>query len=161
MKGGYNKLEQIFSLFNFTSFDSGVATEFNKMLLILGTIIACIAVILGVLYIFKYIVFKIYCRCSNKTVQDAVTSIIYQLDELADNMSKKDKRKEAISAVKDLFIWRNIPIPNCIIGIIIDLEVRAIRKLQASIENEKDPYLHDDNEDEESDNTEEIDNCKK
>ena len=93
-------MEHVFSLFNLTTFDSGVANEFNKMLLIVVTIIACISVILAVLFVFKYIVFKIYCKCSNETVQKAVADIIYELDELADNMSNKQKRKEAICAVK-------------------------------------------------------------
>lgn len=153
-------MEHVFSLFNLTTFDSGVANEFNKMLLIVATIIACISVILAVLFIFKYIVFKIYCKCSNETVQKAVADIIYELDELADNMSNKQKRKEAICAVKDLFIWRNIPIPNCIIGIIIDLEVKAIRKLQASVASEKNPYLHED-EDVNTDDTKEELEVKK
>ena len=61
-------------------------------------------------------------------------------------MSNKEKRKEAINNVKDLFVWRAIPIPSFIIGIIIDLEVAEIRKLQKKAENVKDPYLHPDEE---------------
>ena len=62
-------------------------------------------------------------------------------------MSNKEKRKEAINNVKDLFIWRAIPIPSFIVGIIIDLEVASIRKLQKDVEKYKDPYLHQDDAD--------------
>jgi len=124
--------------------DIKVVSDFGKALLTIGTVVLLIAILMLLSYLCKQLIFKLYLRNSNETIQNAVTSIIYKLDEFADEMSNKDKRKEAINNVKDLFVWRAIPIPSFIIGIIIDLEVAEIRKLQKKAETVKDPYLHPD-----------------
>ena len=131
--------------------DITVASEFGKAFSTIMTIVLIIAVFMLFVNLFQKIVFKIYVSNSSENVQKAVTSIIFQLDHFADHMSNKDKRKEAINNVKDLFIWRAIPIPSFIIGIIIDLEVASIRKLQKGVEKYKDPYLHPDEECEDAD----------
>ena len=128
----------------YPNFDTVVLSDFDKALMLILTVVACVLSILGLAYIVKYIIFQVYLKCSNAKVQEAVRGIIYELDKVADEMSNKEKRKEAIRSVHDLFIWRTIPIPTFVIGIIIDLEVAAIRSLQKQIENEKDPYLHED-----------------
>ena len=133
----------------YPNFDTVVLSDFDKALMVILTVIACVLSILGLAYIVKYIIFQVYLKCSNAKVQEAVRGIIYELDKVADEMSNKEKRKEAIRSVHDLFIWRTIPIPAFVIGIIIDLEVAAIRSLQKQIENEKDPYLHEDESEEE------------
>ena len=133
----------------YPNFDTVVLSDFDKALMVILTAAACVLSILGLAYIIKYIIFQVYLKCSNAKVQEAVRGIIYELDKVADEMSNKEKRKEAIRSVHDLFIWRTIPIPAFIIGIIIDLEVAAIRSLQKQIENEKNPYLHEDENDEE------------
>ena len=127
-------------------FDMGVVSDFGKVFNMIFTIVLIVAAVLAWLYLFKWVVFKIYIKTTNETIQSAVTDIIYQLDSLADSMTNKEKRKAAINGVRDLFIWRAIPIPSMIIGIIIDLEVAAIRKLQKQMASEKDPYLHPDEE---------------
>jgi len=124
--------------------DIKVVSDFGKGLLTIATIILLICMLMLVSYAVKWLIFKLYRDCSNETVQKAVTDIIYYLDHFADNLSNKEKRKEAINNVKDLFIWRAIPIPSFVIGIIIDLEVAEIRKLQKKTELYKDPYLHPD-----------------
>ena len=126
--------------------DITVATEFGKAFATIITIVLIIALLMLVVNLFQKLVFKIYVSECSEKVQRAVTDIIYQLDHFADNMSNKEKRKEAINNVKDLFIWRAIPIPSFIIGIIIDLEVASIRELQKGVEKYKDPYLHPDEE---------------
>lgn len=133
----------------YPNFDTVVLSDFDKALMLVLTVVACVLSILGLAYIVKYIIFQVYLKCSKAKVQEAVRGIIYELDKVADEMSNKEKRKEAIRSVHDLFIWRTIPIPAFVIGIIIDLEVAAIRSLQKQIENEKDPYLHEDANDEE------------
>lgn len=135
--------------------DITVASEFGKAFVTILTIVLIIALLMLIVNIFQRIVFKIYVHNSSETVQNAVTNIIYHLDHFADHMSNKEKRKQAISNVKELFIWRAIPIPSFIIGIIIDLEVASIRKLQKDVEKYKDPYLHQNEEDSESEATEE------
>ena len=127
--------------------DITVATEFGKAFITILTIIVIIALLMLIVHLFQRLVFKLYLSNSSETVQNAVTDIIYHLDHFADHMSNKEKRKEAINNVKDLFIWRAIPIPSFIIGIIIDLEVASIRKLQKDVEKYKDPYLHQDDAD--------------
>lgn len=124
--------------------DEAILKQFGSVWTMIFTLICIIGALLIVSYIFKWIVFKLYVKCSNQTVQNAVVNIIYELDKLADNMSNKEKRNEAIRTVKDLFIWRAIPIPGFVIGIIIDAEVAAIRKIQKDTANNKDPYLHKD-----------------
>ena len=124
--------------------DITVVSEFGKAFITILTIVLIVAVLMLIVHLFQRLVFKLYLSNSSETVQNAVTDIIYQLDHFADHMSNKEKRKEAINNVKDLFIWRAIPIPSFIIGIIIDLEVASIRKLQKDVEKYKDPYLHHD-----------------
>ena len=131
--------------------DITVATEFGKAFATILTIVLIIALLMLVVNLFQKLVFKIYISEGSESVQKAVRDIIYHLDHFADNMSNKDKRKEAINNVKELFIWRAIPIPSFIIGIIIDLEVASIRKLQKDVEKYKDPYLHPDEDTEEGD----------
>lgn len=126
------------------SVDYKMISDFDKLFIALGTLIGVVALILALLFVIKVIIFQLYLRCSNQTIQKAVTNVIYELDNLADKLSNKDKRREAIDAVKDLFIWRTIPIPKFVIGVIIDLEVKAIRSVQKSVADEKNPYLHPD-----------------
>lgn len=137
--------------------DLGVVSDFVKLFDMIFTVLLIVAGALLVLYCVKWLIFKIYCKTTNETIQETVTKVIYELDELADHMSNKEKKKKAIESVRSLFIWRAIPIPPVIIGVIIDLEVAAIRKLQKESLEEKDPYLHPDEEDEESD-SEEVNN---
>lgn len=129
--------------------DITVASEFGKALATILTIVLIIAILMLLVNLFQKLVFYIYTHSGNEKLQEAVTNIIYYLDHFADNMTNKQKRKEAISNVKELFIWRAIPIPSFIIGIIIDLEVASIRRLQKDAEKYKDPYLHEDDPDEE------------
>ena len=126
--------------------DITVVSEFGKAFATIATIVVIIGILMLLVHLFQRLVFKLYLSNSSARVQSAVTNIIYHLDHFADHMSNKDKRKEAINNVKDLFIWRAIPIPSFIIGIIIDLEVASIRKLQKDVEKYKDPYLHQDDE---------------
>lgn len=125
----------------FAKLDLGMVSDFGKALWTLVTLVGIVLLIMLILFIVKWIIFKVYCKCSNPDIQEKVTTIIYHLDSLADQMSKKEKRNEAINTVKDLFIWRSIPIPKFVIGVIIDLEVKAIRTLQKDAADEKDPYL--------------------
>lgn len=145
LKGGYNILDALFRMIAEHT-DSGIVNDFMRVFDMLFTLIGIVLIGLVILYIIKWIIFMIYCKTTNETIQSAVNSVIYELDELADNMSNKEKKRLAVNTVKDLFIWRAIPVPTCIIGIIIDLEVAAIRKLQKNIAHEKDPYLHPDDE---------------
>ena len=124
--------------------DIVVATEFGKAIATILTIVVIVALLMLFVNLIQKLIFKIYISNSSEKVQKAVTHIIFHLDHFADHMSNKQKRKEAINNVKDLFIWRAIPIPSFIIGIIIDLEVASIRKLQKGVEKYKDPYLHPD-----------------
>lgn len=126
--------------------DIVVATEFGKAFATIITIVVIVALLMLIVNLIQKLIFRIYVNNSSEKVQKAVTGIIYHLDHFADHMSNKQKRKEAINNVKDLFIWRAIPIPSFIIGIIIDLEVASIRKLQKGVEKYKDPYLHPDEE---------------
>jgi hypothetical protein len=128
--------------------DEKMFTQFGNAVNVIISLIIVVIALMILSYIVEWIIFKIYTKCANEEIQKAVTKIIYKLDEVADDMSNKEKRKEAINNVKDLFIWRSIPIPSFVIGVIIDSSVHIIRKLQKDTAAEKDPYLHDDAESE-------------
>lgn len=126
------------------TFDNTMLGQFNNAFNVIFTLIAIVLAIMLLSYIIEWVIFKIYVKCANEKIQNAVTKIIYKLDEAADDMSNKEKRQHAIDTVKDLFIWRSIPLPSFVVGIIIDCSVSIIRSLQKNAEAYKNPYLHPD-----------------
>lgn len=111
-------------------------------LLIIGGIILAI-IILSI--ILPRIAFFLYEHLSSGATQDILREIIYSLDKLADDLSNKEKRKEAVYKLQAVFSFKGIRMPKFILGWIIDMEVRHIRNLQKECKKESD--LHHENED--------------
>lgn len=74
--------------------------------------------------------FVLFTKVSEGKLKDAIRNIIFQLDRLTDNMENVEKRTQAIQQISDLLGWRQIFIPNSVLGWLIDTEVATIRKIQ-------------------------------
>ena len=124
------------------SLDKFVISEATNLVNFIVTLAVLFFVLWLILFIFKFIVFKIYQYKSTDSEQDSIKELIYFYDKFCDNMSKKEKKNEVVNAIRDLFVWKGIRIPTVIIGWIIDMEVASIRKIQKSIS--KNTNLHPD-----------------
>ena len=76
------------------------------------------------------LLFVLFAKLPNGKLKNAIRNIIFEIDRAADNMENADKRRSAIQQVGDVLGWRRILIPAALLGWIIDLEVKAIRKMQ-------------------------------
>lgn len=150
--------ELLSEVFSVTELNNSVLSDFNRAWILVVTIAVVILLCLAILALIKGAIFYVYLKCSNEKVQEAVKDAIFQLDAVADNLSNKEKRRSAIETVRSLFMWKAIPIPTCVIGLIIDLEVKIIRIMQKNVAAYKNPYLHPDNE---GDDVESSDEGKK
>lgn len=74
--------------------------------------------------------FVLFTKLSEGKLKDATRNIIFQLDKLTDDMGNIEKRTQAIQQLSELLGWRQIFIPNAVLGWIIDTEVATIRKIQ-------------------------------
>jgi hypothetical protein len=81
----------------------------------------------------------LYKALSDSPLRDFIRSVIMELDRFADCMQNAEKRAMAISQINEILGWRRILIPAALLGWIIDLEVKAIRKMQAAADT---PNLH-------------------
>lgn len=115
-------------------------TELQIVLYAAGVILA--ANLLTVLLHF------LYKALSDSPLREAIRSIIFQLDKIADEMENAAKRRSAIQQINEVLGWRRILVPAALIGWIIDLEVKAIRKMQKTADT---PNLHEEGD---SDNAE-------
>ena len=109
-------------------------------------VLAIVLVMILLSFALPRLAFFLYERFSSDTTQEVLKEIIYCLDKLADDLSNKEKRINAIYKLQMIFSFKGIKIPRFILGWIIDMEVRQIRKLQK--ECKKESNLHNENEDE-------------
>lgn len=84
--------------------------------------------------------FLLFAKLRDGWLKESIRSIIFELDQFADSMENKDKRRFAIQQINDVLGWKNVIIPAALIGWIIDTEVEAIRKMQAVTNT---PNLHE------------------
>lgn len=103
-------------------------------------IIGAIFILFLLAYIIPRAAFFIYEMNTPEAIQQFIQSVIYKLDELADEFSNKHKRDEAINRIHGILLFRGIIIPKFICGWIIDFEVQYIRNLQRNCI--KDSDLH-------------------
>jgi len=102
--------------------------------------IGLIAGILAAMYIFPRLIFFLYEKNVFGPIQPVITSLIYKLDEFADEMSNLEKRRHVISEIQSLVQFNHIRLPKFVCGWIVDVQVREIRQLQATCS--KDSDLH-------------------
>lgn len=104
--------------------------------------IAIVAAVLICLYALafalKSLVFYVYNRSNNEVVTELLSKCIYRLDEFADSMSNVEKRNVAIDYLRSLMSFKLFKLPRFIVGIIVDMQVAEIRKLQAKSTKETD-----------------------
>jgi hypothetical protein len=114
------------------TFLSDIPPDVKFLLLAVGVLLAAnfIAVLLHFLYR----------ALSDSPLREVIRSIIYYLDEFADDMSNVKKRADAIRQVNEVLGWRRVVVPAVIIGWVIDAEVAAIRKMQKTANT---PNLHE------------------
>ena len=103
-------------------------------------IIGIIILLFLLVYIIPRAVFFIYEMNTPDVIQQFIQSIIYKLDKLADDLSNKDKKEEAINKIHGILLYKGIIVPRFICGWIIDFEVQYIRNLQRNCA--KDTDLH-------------------
>ena len=114
---------------------------------ILGIVLALTLI---VLYIVPRIVFFFYVRIASEGTKGLLREIIYRLDEFADNMSKPNKRKNAINRFQFQLSKKGIMLPDFVIGLIIDMEVKHIRYLQKTCIEDTDLHQDEPDDDESS-----------
>lgn len=89
------------------------------------------AVSLGVIagaFLLIWAIVQVRDRISNPTVKDALTQLLFLLDEQCDNMEIPAKRAQAIVAIQQLLGWRRLFLPTVVVGFVLDLIVKIIRK---------------------------------
>ena len=67
-------------------------------------------------------------RISNPSVKEHLTQLLYLLDEQCDNMEIPAKRAQAIIAIQQLLGWRRLFLPTVVVGFVLDLIVKIMRK---------------------------------
>jgi hypothetical protein len=99
---------------------------------------------IGLANLIAMIMFLIYAKSPEGKIKVFSQSVILELDKFADGMENSKKRSIAIQRINDFLGWKRLIIPSSLIGLIIDLEVSAIRKMQKATNT---PDLHIDEED--------------
>ena len=82
----------------------------------------------------------LYRSLTDSPLRNGIRNIIYELDEFADNMENSQKRLTAIQEINSLLGWRKVIVPAALVGLVIDMEVATIRKMQKAADT---PDLHD------------------
>ena len=89
------------------------------------------AVGLGVIagaFLLIWCIVQVRDRIGNPAVKDALTQLLYMLDEQCDNMEIPAKRAQAIIAIQQLLGWRRLFLPSIVVGFVLDLIVKIVRK---------------------------------
>jgi hypothetical protein len=107
-----------------------IDNELFILKLAIGIILAANVIAMGL--------FVLFAKLSDSKLETAIHKIIHELDEFADNMANMGKRATAVQKINELLGWQKIFVPSVLIGLIIDAEVSAIRKMQASTDCQED-----------------------
>ena len=75
-----------------------------------------------------WIIVQVRDRIDSPSVKDALTQLLYLIDEQCDNMEVPAKRAQVIMGVQQLLGWRRLFLPTIVVGFVLDLIVRIIRK---------------------------------
>ena len=75
-----------------------------------------------------WIIVQVQARIENPTVKETLTQLLYLLDEQCDHMEVPAKRAQVIMGVQQLLGWRRLFLPTIVVGFVLDLIVRIIRK---------------------------------
>ena len=75
-----------------------------------------------------WVIVQVQARIENPTVKETLTQLLYLLDEQCDNMEVPAKRAQVIMGVQQLLGWRRLFLPTIVVGFVLDLIVKIIRK---------------------------------
>ena len=75
-----------------------------------------------------WIIVQVQARIENPTVKETLTQLLFLLDEQCDNMEIPAKRAQVIMGVQQLLGWRRLFLPAIVVGFVLDLIVKIIRK---------------------------------
>ena len=75
-----------------------------------------------------WVIVQVQARIENPTVKETLTQLLYLLDEQCDNMEIPAKRAQVIMAVQQLLGWRRLFLPTVVVGFVLDLIVKIIRR---------------------------------
>lgn len=103
-------------------------------------VLAIAAVLAGIVYGIPRLVFKLYEQNTIPQAQILVRELIYKLDEMADELSNREKRDKVAQLIHEKAKLNNIAIPLFMAKWIVDFLVRRVREEQAACE--KDSDLH-------------------
>lgn len=104
-------------------------TELQIALLTVGIVLAVNFIAVALHFLYK--------AMSNSPLRETIRNVIHALDKFADDMENVEKRRIAIQQVNDVLGWRKVFVPAALIGWIIDVEVKAIRKMQRASDTEE------------------------
>ena len=76
-----------------------------------------------------WVIVQVRDRIGNPTVKAALTALLYHLDEQCDNMEIPAKRAQAIIAIQQLLGWRRLFLPTVVVGFVLDMIVKIVRKI--------------------------------
>ena len=104
----------------------------------IGIVAIALLCLYALAYVLKLLVFYVYNRSNNEVITELLSQCIYRLDEFADSMSNVEKRNVAIDYLRSLTSFKFFKLPRFVVGIIVDMQVAEIRKLQAKSIKETD-----------------------
>lgn len=68
-------------------------------------------------------------RIDSPTVKDALTQLLYLIDEQCDNLEIPAKRAQTIMAIQQLLGWRRLFLPAIVVGFVLDMIVKIVRRI--------------------------------
>ena len=75
-----------------------------------------------------WVIVQVRDRIDSPAVRDALTQLLYHIDEQCDNMEIPAKRAQAIIAIQQLLGWRRLFLPTVVVGFVLDMIVKIIRR---------------------------------
>ena len=75
-----------------------------------------------------WVIVQVQARIENPTVKETLTQLLYLLDEQCDNLEIPAKRAQVIMAIQQLLGWRRLFLPTVVVGFVLDLIVKIVRK---------------------------------
>ena len=75
-----------------------------------------------------WIIVQVQARIDSPAVKETLTQLLYLLDEQCDNLEIPAKRAQVIMGIQQLMGWRRLFLPAIVVGFVLDLIVKIIRK---------------------------------
>ena len=79
-------------------------------------------------FLLIWMIVQVRDRIGTPAVKTALTQLLYHIDEQCDNMEIPAKRAQVIMAVQQLLGWRRLFLPTVVVGFVLDMIVKIMRK---------------------------------